>query len=152
MKNLLIFLALLIPFSSCTEDALMDIKEFSENDYFSPPEWIQGKWSGSYADVNGKIIEEIYLFTKDDFIVNGVSYKERIIKIGDENLNCFEECSSSVYLISVRSKLFTENYIFSILLENEIECTFGKGVNDDWEERFTENYVLTKMSDLNTEQ
>ena len=152
MRNLLIFLALLISFSSCTEDALIDIKEFNEIDYFSPPEWIQGKWTGTYTDVNGAPIEEIYLFTKDDFVVNGVSYKERIIEIGEEHLNCLEECSSSVYLISVRSELFTENYVFTVLFENEIECTFGKGVNKDWDRRFTESYVLTKVLDLNTKE
>jgi len=132
--------------TSCSVDTsgIFDNPPIRNDTYFTPPAWIQGEWVGKYT-FNGNNNSDSFKFTKDNFIVSGVNYNERINYVSEKYFTPTEHITLTNYTINLKAILYTEICNFSRISESEITCVFERGDTDDWNNRIVINYTLTRL-------
>jgi hypothetical protein len=108
----------------------------SDRTYFNPPTWIQGTWNGE--NINIKL-------TDNDFILNNVSYNERINILSTKYLNCSEQTTSTTYKITITHlSVNIDVYSFEHVSDLEVNCRLESGTDDNWDNRIIKDFTLTK--------
>jgi len=140
MRKICLFIIALLLSFSCSKDG----DGVGNDTFFSPPTWIQGEWEANGIDSNGNTHTEVFIFTQNNLIAQGINYNERINWVSEKYFTPTEQISTTNYKINLDGIGFTVIYNFSKISDYEINCVYERGENNDWSNRIIINYTLTR--------